>query len=129
MAVRSSETWFKTRDGAELFLRTWQPPEGVSTVAVVQIHHGLAEHSARYQRFAEVLCRSGFAVLCHDARAHGKTAQKANPPGLGSFNFNPAIAGEMSPPLIDSSDRRTAPGKAKPVAMTDLVSQSIGSRS
>lgn len=99
MAMRLSESWFKTRDGAELFVRTWQPPEGVHAKAVVQIHHGLAEHGGRYERLAEELCGSGFVTVCHDARAHGKTAEKASPPGLGSFNYDVNACGEL--PLVD----------------------------
>lgn len=37
--------------------------------AVVQINHGLAEHAARYARFADYLAPRGFHVYVHDHRA------------------------------------------------------------
>ncbi len=40
---------------------------------VVQINHGLAEHAARYARFADFLSGEGFEVYAHDHRGHGAT--------------------------------------------------------
>ena len=58
-------------DGLGLHLNIWTPdsaPKGV-----VQISHGLAEHSARYGRFAEALNAAGYAVYANDHRGHGKS--------------------------------------------------------
>ena len=51
--------------------------------AVVQINHGLAEHAARYARFADFLSTRGFHVYVHDHRGHGAT--KAPDAPLGRF--------------------------------------------
>ncbi|TSE03496.1 alpha/beta hydrolase [Mesorhizobium intechi] len=51
--------------------------------AVVQINHGLAEHAARYARFADFLSARGFHVYAHDHRGHGAT--KAPDAPLGKF--------------------------------------------
>ena len=51
--------------------------------AVVQINHGLAEHAARYARFAEFLGTRGFHVYAHDHRGHGATRAPDSP--LGKF--------------------------------------------
>jgi alpha-beta hydrolase superfamily lysophospholipase len=51
--------------------------------AIVQINHGLAEHAARYERFAEFLASRGFHVYAHDHRGHGAT--KAADAPLGRF--------------------------------------------
>ena len=51
--------------------------------AVVQINHGLAEHAARYARFADFLGQRGFHVYAHDHRGHGAT--KAPDAPLGKF--------------------------------------------
>lgn len=51
--------------------------------AVVQINHGLAEHAARYVRFATFLGERGFHAYAHDHRGHGAT--KAPDAPLGRF--------------------------------------------
>ncbi|WP_322414946.1 alpha/beta hydrolase [Mesorhizobium huakuii] len=51
--------------------------------AVIQINHGLAEHAARYARFADFLSAHGFHVYVHDHRGHGAT--KASDAPLGKF--------------------------------------------
>lgn len=49
--------------------------------AVVQINHGLAEHAARYQRFARFLAARGYHVYVHDHRGHGATRAPDSIPG------------------------------------------------
>jgi len=49
-------------------------------VGVVQISHGLAEHAARYARFAAFLAPLGFHVYAHDHRGHGGTTAPDAPP-------------------------------------------------
>ena len=56
--------------------------------AVVQINHGLAEHAARYARFADFLSARGIATYAHDHRGHGRT--KAPDAPLGTFCKEPA---------------------------------------
>jgi len=48
---------------------------------VVQINHGLAEHAARYQRFARFLAAHGYHVYVHDQRGHGATRAPDSIPG------------------------------------------------
>jgi alpha-beta hydrolase superfamily lysophospholipase len=48
---------------------------------VVQINHGLAEHAARYQRFARFLAGRGYHVYAHDHRGHGATRAPDSIPG------------------------------------------------
>ncbi len=62
---------FRSFDGKELAVHAWtdvEKPRGV-----VQIVHGMAEHAARYARFAEFLNRHGYAVIADDHRGHGLT--------------------------------------------------------
>lgn len=49
---------------------------------VIQINHGLAEHAARYGRFAGALAARGFHVYAHDHRGHGHTRAPDAPAGM-----------------------------------------------
>ncbi|MHC1548414.1 lysophospholipase [Phyllobacterium sp. K27] len=49
--------------------------------AIVQVNHGLAEHSLRYKRFAAHLSEQGFHVYAHDHRGHGLTRAPDAPAG------------------------------------------------
>lgn len=50
--------------------------------AVVHICHGLAEHSARYARFAAALNQAGYHVYAHDHRGHGANIGPHAPRGM-----------------------------------------------
>ncbi|MCW5723936.1 MAG: alpha/beta hydrolase [Maricaulaceae bacterium] len=75
------------------FARTqWDSPTGVALAVyhqpaqgaargIVHIHHGLAEHAARYARFAAFLSARGFHVYAHDHRGHGHTRAADAPQG------------------------------------------------
>jgi alpha-beta hydrolase superfamily lysophospholipase len=60
---------------------------------VVQINHGLAEHAARYDRFAGVLAARGFHVYAHDHRGHGGTTAPDAPAGSFAGPGEPAGGG------------------------------------
>lgn len=72
--------WLTMTDQQELFYRSHQVN---NPHALVVILHGLAEHSGRYQDFAETLIDKGFSVLIPDHRGHGKTGEATN--SLGYF--------------------------------------------
>ncbi|MDO1582555.1 alpha/beta fold hydrolase [Rhizobium oryzicola] len=57
--------------GANLALRI-QPADGPA-IGVLQICHGLGEHSGRYAEFAHFMAAKGFHVFAHDHRGHGLT--------------------------------------------------------
>jgi alpha-beta hydrolase superfamily lysophospholipase len=63
------------RGDVDLFVRHW--PANGRVRAVVQISHGLGEHSARYGRLAAELNAAGFEVYAHDHRGHGRSARDA----------------------------------------------------
>lgn len=65
---------FKGSDGKDIFYHNWEPENDGRIKGVVQIAHGMSEHSARYARFAKVLTGAGFAVYANDHRGHGQTA-------------------------------------------------------
>src|SRR3984957_11158457 len=78
-----SEFDFRADDGQTVLARRWLP-EGPPR-AIVQIAHGLAEHSARYARLAAALNGAGYAVYANDHRGHGP---RAAPADLGHFADN-----------------------------------------
>jgi len=74
--MQSSTTTVSASDGTGLHTHRWLPdgePKGV-----VQVAHGMAEHSARYARLAEALTGAGYAVYANDHRGHGSTASEAD---------------------------------------------------
>lgn len=76
----NSEFLFKDDEGVEIFVRKWAPDEGVNAKGIVQIAHGMSEHSARYERLAGALTREGYIVYADDHRGHGKTANAPEKP-------------------------------------------------
>jgi alpha-beta hydrolase superfamily lysophospholipase len=79
--MEAAEFGLKASDGTSLHVHAFTPPQ--TARAVVQISHGMGEHSARYGRLAQALCEAGFAVYASDHRGHGKTAQRSDE--LGYF--------------------------------------------
>lgn len=74
----------KSFDGKEIYTRLWDDvaqPRGV-----VQICHGLGEHSGRYEDFARFLNANGYIVFADDHRAHGHTDN-----GSGDCPGEPAV--------------------------------------
>jgi len=63
-------------------LRVWHAPAEKDGRAVVQINHGLAEHGARYGRFARYMASRGFHVYAHDHRGHGATSAPGTRQGV-----------------------------------------------
>lgn len=70
---------FNGADGLTVFTYCWQPDGAVK--AVLQIAHGMAEHAARYDRFATALNNAGYVVYANDHRGHGKTIPEGQAPG------------------------------------------------
>lgn len=75
----------KMDDGYELCLNRWQPDSEDEIKGVVQLNHGLAEHSLRYDRFGSVLAENGYVLNAFDMRGHGRSAELADKNGTGMF--------------------------------------------
>jgi alpha-beta hydrolase superfamily lysophospholipase len=80
--MRETTSTFTAPDGAEIFVRRWEPEHGIRWKAQVHVVHGMAEHSGRYARLGEALTGAGYLVHTHDHRGHGRTA---NAEDLGHF--------------------------------------------
>lgn len=72
--MKSDTFTLKASDGTKIFVYRWLPSSKSNIKAAVQISHGMAEHAARYERFAKELVKEGYAVYANDHRGHGKTA-------------------------------------------------------
>ena len=68
-----SSFWLQATDGTSLYVNQWLPAQAPR--AVLMLAHGMAEHSARYARFADFLNLHGIGLFGHDQRGHGQTAQ------------------------------------------------------
>ncbi|MCO6392212.1 alpha/beta fold hydrolase [Aliihoeflea aestuarii] len=69
-------------------LNTYHQAATAPARGVVQINHGMAEHGARYARFAAAMADEGFHIYAHDHRGHGHT--KAPDAPLAHFGSEPA---------------------------------------
>jgi|WetSurMetagenome_2_1015567.scaffolds.fasta_scaffold00835_4 alpha-beta hydrolase superfamily lysophospholipase len=76
--MKSNEFKLKVTDGADIHVYEWLPDDDDKIIGVVQIAHGMADHSGRYADFAKFLTVNYFAVFAIDLRGHGKTAGNLN---------------------------------------------------
>ena len=65
-----------------IFVRVIEPAEKEDRRGVLQIAHGMAEHSMLYMDFADYMARAGFVVALNDHLGHGKSVSKG-----GSFGY------------------------------------------
>ena len=65
--------------GRSIVCRSWEPKGEV--LGVVQIVHGIAEHSARYADFGGFLSEHGYAAIADDHMGHGESISPAVPMG------------------------------------------------
>lgn len=72
-------------DGYEIFINRWAPDTDEEIKGVIQLHHGLAEHSMRYDRLGSVLAENGFVLNAYDMRGHGKSAENSIVKKTGMF--------------------------------------------
>lgn len=77
---------FKSFDGKEIFVREWLDVK--EPKAVVQIVHGMTEHSERYDAFARFLNGRGYAVVADDHRGHGYTDRETLGYSKGQMFFD-----------------------------------------
>lgn len=55
----------------DIYAQCIAPNDESKIKGVVQISHGMAEHSTRYIRFAKELCKAGYVVFLNDHVGHG----------------------------------------------------------
>ncbi|MFJ3380148.1 alpha/beta fold hydrolase [Curtobacterium sp. NPDC090217] len=113
---------FVDAHGVEIVYSTWRAgrPKGI-----VQIAHGVGEHSLRYERLAQELVRAGWTVVANDHRGHGRT-------GLGQWDGDHAKLGRLGVgglrAAIDVVEQMTAVARQEtPGVPLVLFGQSWGS--
>jgi alpha-beta hydrolase superfamily lysophospholipase len=84
---------FNSEDGLEIAYYRWRAPG--KAAAIVQIAHGMGEHSLRYAHVAEFLNQAGFHVYANDHRGHGRSAKGRESLGdFGNGGWN-GLVGDM----------------------------------
>lgn len=73
--MNNKDFTFKSEDEIEIHVNEWLPDDNIEVKGIVQIAHGMAETSARYEQFAKKLTDNGYIVYANDHRGHGKTAK------------------------------------------------------
>ncbi len=69
--VKQSVNTILTRDGVEIYYKDWGPKDG----PVVILSHGWPLSSDSWEAQALHLANSGFRVITHDRRGHGRSSQ------------------------------------------------------
>lgn len=83
--MQTKNFFMKMSDGIEISVNRWLPDNEEDIKGIIQLHHGLAEHSMRYDRLGSVLAENGWILNAYDMRGHGKTAENAEKMGKGIF--------------------------------------------
>jgi len=118
MEIKREEWSFPASNGeGDIFARAWLIPD---PKALVQIAHGMSEHSGRYEDFAAALCSRGFSIVANDHAGHGRSANGH----FGAFAMKPGGFDFMVEDLRRSFERaETQTGKLPRV----LMGHSMGS--
>ena len=92
-------------DGTPIEAHRWQ---GGAPRAIVQLAHGMGEHSLRYRPLADALTEAGYVVYANEHRGHGKGAAARNELGdFGARGFD-GLVDDMA--LLSQHARDAHPG-------------------
>lgn len=84
MKIEKKDYTFSSASGlTDIYAQSFAPDNPADVRAVIQISHGMAEHSKRYEDFENFLCSKGFAVFSNDHLGHGRSISDENE--LGYF--------------------------------------------
>ncbi len=122
MSIQPS-SFVSSADGTEVATYAWTDIDG-EPVGAVQIAHGLAEHGARYDRFATALNKAGFLAFATDHRGHGRTG--ADRLGdFGAVGFDGLIADVVEYGASIASDHSGVPLFLLGHSMGSFAAQSV----
>src|SRR5271155_3703598 len=89
--MRREDFSFNSEDGLEIAYYRWRAPG--KAAGIVQIAHGMGEHSLRYEQVAEFLNQAGFHVYANDHRGHVRSVQGRDSLGdFGAGGWNGLVA-------------------------------------
>lgn len=71
---------FQSSDGTSTCTGRIYVPNGKQIRGVVQLSHGMVDHTGRYEALAEALCREGYVFAGNDHLGHGLTAKESGAP-------------------------------------------------
>ena len=98
------EFTFPSSNGkTNIYVRRFAPQQAPR--GIVQIAHGIAEHSARYDGFASYLADKGFVVYTNDHLGHGKSINDESELGFFADNGGWEIAVEDMRKLSDIASK------------------------
>src|SRR6478609_4587987 len=66
-----AEWKWATRDGLQIYARSWTPEEAPK--AVICLLHGHGEHIQRYDHVGQAFATAGYALQAFDLRGHGQS--------------------------------------------------------
>ena len=69
--MEQHEGWYQGAGGAQLYCRTWRPPDAARAVVIAL--HGLGDHSGLYPMLGESLLPRGITVHAPDLRGNGRS--------------------------------------------------------
>lgn len=103
--MKHRTTYISSHDEQKIFLRIWDQVE--KPIGIVQIIHGMAEHSKRYEMFAYFLNKNGYIVYADDHRGHGHSLTKEEVYGyIGRDGFQNIVKDEQ---LISEQIKKNYP--------------------
>ena len=83
----------------DLFVQSVTPADDAAVIGVIQIVHGMAEHTDRYLDVARYLCNEGFAVFMHDHAGHGRSVKSDGDLGFfGEKDGNERLVDDVKDP-------------------------------
>ncbi len=83
MSYNFQEISFPSSDGKSTVYAEIYTPKTKSSIAIIQISHGMIDHIGRYKNLIEYMCECGFVVAGNHHLGHGRTAQASE--DLGFF--------------------------------------------
>lgn len=82
--MKHEEMLWTSYDGLPLFAQKWAPDGEIK--GVINLVHGLGEHSGRYAHWAERFNRAGYALASFDLRGHGRSGgRRGDTPSFDHF--------------------------------------------